>query len=479
MASNNAPPRCLFLNPPVRGGTIYMKEIGRCGRKSIGGELWPQTGLAYLAAVARERDCTVTLHDAMTLGWDWKETLTRAEEFNPDLVVILATTPTFPNDAAFVSVLRERVPKARIGLVGTHVTALPGESLAKSRADFVLLGEAEETLGEIVERWGEDLDSVDSVGVLRDGEVVLGTRRPLIEPLDSLPDPARDLLPVSRYTMPFTEGRPFATVIPSRGCPFLCTFCRAGDVWGRKVRVRSPERVVKELIEIGERFSIRDVTFMTDTLLANRDWALSLFREMSKAHLGTQWIGNARADQVDPELLDAMKRSGCSLMSYGIESGSQEMLDSMKKHLTLQQCLDGVRMTKEAGITAFAYFILGMPGETKETIQESIDFARRLDADYVNFHIATPFPGTEFYRQAKESGWLINDKWEDYEEEGSAVVSYPNLSAKELVAAQKRAMALLYATPSRLFKEILSIRSFSDLIAKCRAGVRMVRLLYR
>jgi radical SAM superfamily enzyme YgiQ (UPF0313 family) len=218
---------------------------------------------------------------------------------------------------------------------------------------------------------------------------------------------------------------------------------------------------------------------MTDSLLTNRDWALSLFQAMAEAELNIQWIGNARVDQVDPELLAAMKRSGCRLMSFGIESGSQEMLDAMKKHLTLQQCLDGIRMTKEAGITTFAYFILGMPGETKETIRESIRFARKIGADYVNFHIATPFPGTEFYRQVHDKGWLISDRWEDYEEEGSAVVSYPHLSAQDLIVAQKEAMAAVYATPSRLLKEILSARSFGDLIAKCKAGLRMLKLLAR
>ena len=334
-------------------------------------------------------------------------------------------------------------------------------------------------MADVIAKWDRELDNIPGLARWSNGEIVLNPRPPHVEPLDSIPDPARDLLPLDRYTMPFTEGRPFTTVIPSRGCPFPCTFCRAGDVWGRKVRGRSPDRVVKELLEIRDRYCIRDITFMTDTLLTNREWALNLFHAMVEADLKIHWIGNARVDQVDPELLDAMKRSGCRLMSFGIESGSQEMLDAMKKQLTLQQCLDGIRMTKEAGITTFAYFILGMPGETKQTIRESIRFARKLGADYVNFHIATPFPGTEFYCQVRDKGWLISDRWEDYEEEGSAVVSYPDLSAEDLIAAQKRAMALAYAMPSRLLRELLSVRNFSDLIAKCRAGFRLLRLLAR
>ncbi len=474
MATDNLP-RCLFLNPPMRDGTIYMKEIGRCGRRSIGGELWPQTGLAYLAAVAREKRCPVQLLDAMALGWDWDHTANKAQEFRPDLVIVLATTPTFPNDAAFVRFLRQSL-ETRIALVGTHVTALPSESLTQSGADYVILGEAEPIVGDLIDRWNQSEMDIPGLAFRRNNETVLNPRRSFVEPLDDLPDPARDLLPLKRYTMPFTEGRPFVTVIPCRGCPFPCTFCRAGDVWGKKVRVRSPDRVVAELEEVRDRYGIRDVVFMTDTLLANRDWALSFFQSIVEAGLEINWIGNARTDQVDTELLNAMKRSGCRLISYGIESGSQEMLESMRKHLTLEQSLNAVRMTKEAGITTFAYFVLGLPGETKETIRQSIDFARKLDADYVNFHIATPFPGTEFYRQAKENGWLISDRWEDYEEEGSAVVSYPQLSADELVAAQKKAMLLSYANPSRLVREVSNIRSFDDLVAKCRAGCRLFKL---
>jgi len=473
----NPRPRCLFINPPMRNGTIYMKEIGRCGRRSIGGELWPQTGLAYLAAVAREQGCAVELFDAMALGWRWEESLAQASRFAPNLIVILVTTPTFTNDAAYTQAIRKILPEAQIALVGTHVTALPEDSLLESQADFGILGEAEPVLAEMLMRWPDELERVSGLARWQGAQVIRNPEQMFVESLDDLPDPARDLLPIHRYRMPFTEGRPFATVIPCRGCPYPCTFCRAGDVWGKKVRVRSPERVVRELLEIQNRFGIRDVAFMTDSLLTNREWAMNLFREMISGGIELDWIANARADQVDPELLGLMKQSGCRLISFGIESGCQEMLDSMKKHLTLEQCREGIRMTRKAGIAAFAYFILGLPGETRDTIRETIRFARTLHADYVNFHIATPFPGTEFYEQARTNGWLISNRWEDYEEEGSAVVSYPDLSASDLVAAQKRAMLAFYLSPGYLVREILRIRGWGDLKAKCKAGWRMMKLM--
>ena len=243
------------------------------------------------------------------------------------------------------------------------------------------------------------------------------------------------------------------------------------------MRTRGPERIAAELKDLRERWGIRDITFMTDTLLTRADWAESLFDALIEADLGIDWIGNARVDEVRPDLLAKMKKSGCRLMSFGIESGNQKVLDGTRKGITLQQSLDGIRMVKKSGITSFAYFILGMPGETKETIAETIAFAKKLDADYVNFHIATPFPGTAFYEQAKANGWLLSTNWEDYEEEGSAVISYPDLSAQDLVDAQKRAMRALYTSPSRIAKELLRIRGPKDFLAKAKAGLRMLRLL--
>ena len=467
-------PRFAFINPPFRDGTIFMKEIGRCGRRSIGGELWPQTGLGYLAAVARQAGADVRLFDAMALGWDFDETLARLAEFDPELLVLLSTTPTFNSDRQFMDVLHERLDTVSILAVGTHVTALPKETLEGSAADAVLLGEGERFIERIARDWPGRLEPADGLAIKWNGSIDIRPERETVDDLDTLPTPARDLLPTRRYTMPFTEGRPFATVVPNRGCPYPCTFCRAGDVWGKKVRTRSPERIVEELTELRDVWGIRDITFMTDTLLTRDAWAESLFDAMNDADLDLRWIGNARVDEVRSGTLEKMKKSGCQLLSFGIESGNQSILDATRKGITLQQSLDGIRKVRAAGITAFAYFILGLPGETQETIEETIAFAKELEADYVNFHIATPFPGTEFYDRAVANGWLISADWEDFEEEGSAVISYPHLSADELVAAQKRAMWSLYTAPSRLFRELRRIRSPRDFLAKAKAGARVL-----
>src|SRR5208283_3096165 len=156
------------------------------------------------------------------------------------------------------------------------------------------------------------------------------------------------------------------------------------------------------------------------------------------------WIGNSRVDTISLELLKKMQQSGCQLLSFGMESGNQQILDSSKKHINLKQTVQGIQWAKQAGILTFGYFIVGLPGETWDTIKESIAFAKEADPDYVNFHVATPFPGTELYEIAKRNNWLITDDWSQYEEEGSAVMRTEHLSPEELVKAQKMAMRAFY-----------------------------------
>ena len=335
--------RALFLNPPDLKGDLYMKEVGRCGRRSVAGELWPQTGLACLAAMAESAGAEARLIDAMAEAMDVDRLVDEAEQWRPDLLVVNTTTPTFDNDIEIVGRLRERCG-ALIALSGTHVSALPEESLAAGRADVILINEAEHTVAELIyvlKTHGVDTVRGDGGSVLSEvtglafrdasGAATRTEPRALEPDLDRLPLPARRLLPNDAYHMPFFSDGPFATVIPTRGCPWPCTFCRAGAVWGRRVRTRSPENVMQELRELAERFGICNVVFMTDSLTLNRDWLFELTGAMVSANLGIHWICNSRVDAVDRELLRAMKRAGCRMVSYGVESGDPDILKATRK----------------------------------------------------------------------------------------------------------------------------------------------------
>jgi anaerobic magnesium-protoporphyrin IX monomethyl ester cyclase len=501
LPTNSTPLRVLFLNPPGPGGEIWMKEVGRCGRKAIGGEVWPQTGLAYLAAMVRREGHEARVTDAMAEGITLDALVEACRDWHPALIIVNSATPTLRYDALVLQRLREETG-ALCGFCGPHVSALPEETLRETGADFGLVNEAEETVAELTrrlaemapqlssrgadapERWRRDLFSGipglvwrGSAAPEAKAEIVSNTSRSMIPDLDALPLPARDLLPNHLYRVPFFGDHPFATIIPSRGCPWPCSFCRAGRVWGRRIRLRSVESVLSEIEDMRTRLGIRHLAFMTDSLTLNRKWALDLFRELAALPEPPEWMCNSRVDVVDAELLHAMKQANCRIVSYGLESGSQAILDRCKKGITTEQSETAIRLTREAGILSMAYFIIGLPGETRETVRESIRFAKRIAPDYVNFHVATPFPGTDLYEEAQEKGWLTSTNWDDYEEEGSAVLQVGELTPEELQRLQSQAMRSFYLRPSRLWRELRSLGSWAELKAKARAGMRVLGTL--
>jgi radical SAM superfamily enzyme YgiQ (UPF0313 family) len=234
-----------------------------------------------------------------------------------------------------------------------------------------------------------------------------------------------------------------------------------------------------EIEHIVEELGISKVVFMTDSLTLNPKWAKEFFKAIVSANIVFDWICNSRVDAVDPEMLQLMKHAGCKLISYGVESGNQEIMDSCKKGIHPQDSVNAIKWTRQAGILSMAYFVLGLPGETHQTANETIAFAKQLNPDYVNFHIATPFPGTALYEQAEKAGWLTTSNWADYEEEGSAVMRTPDLSPEELRRLQRRAMREFYLRPSQLFRELKSLRSRAQLRARLQAGMRVLHTLFR
>ncbi len=476
--------RILFLNPPALNQSKYMKEIGRCGRRAVAGELWPQTGLAYLAAAVREAGHTPLIIDAMAEELTLNQLIQRITHWQPEMIVVNTTTPTFTNDITIIAEIMNVHP-ARTVLVGTHPSALPRESVSISEVDFVLINEAEDTIVELAnflatgKNGDEHLRQIKGLAFKdKTGEVVITPPRPFIEPLDRLPLPARDLLPNHRYYMPFFGRHPFATVIPTRGCPWQCIFCRAGTVWGKKIRTRTPANVADEIQYIIDELHIRHIVFMTDSLTLNKNWLMEFLEILLTRKLKFQWICNSRVDAVDLEMLKLMKRCGCKLISYGVESGSQEILDRAKKHISLEDSRHAIAMNRAAGILSMAYFILGLPGENHQTIQQTINFIKELNPDYINVHIATPFPGTEFYRIAQQNGWLTSTEWSDYEEEGSAVIRTAELTTADLLAAQRRVMREFYLRPRWLLRELFRLRNHTSLTSRLTAAVNILRTLF-
>ncbi len=475
----------LFVNPPSPDGGIWIRSQHRVGRRSREGMIWPQVCLAQMAALFPEMDVLIVDAIAQRMSWNgFDELLT---ERRPRYYVTQVTGPTLHND--MYGVFLAKAQGAITIAFGTHVTPLPEATMnAFPALDYILHGEPELTLRELVDtlegihcapeqrstngqcwwpqldpdfrarlqklfresdpgwipQWlgdsslNEQLSGVAGLGWRRDGHVVTNKERRLIGDLDDLPLPRHDLLPLTDYRAPLVGG-PYGFVVTSRGCPGACRFCIKHVSYGSSVRFRSPESVLAEIDQLVQ-LGVQDIHMYADLFTVNRDHVMGICRGLIEGQRRVRWTCNSRVDYVDPEMLNAMARAGCWMISWGIESGDQAMLQRMRKGITPQATEQAVAWSREAGIRNWGYFIIGLPGETEESIRRTIDLAKRLPLDLALFHIAAPHPGTPFFFEVVENGWFRDGTaWESVDMDRSTVLDYPNLSAEDLVQWSRRA----------------------------------------
>jgi radical SAM superfamily enzyme YgiQ (UPF0313 family) len=467
----------LFVNPPSPDGRIYIRDIDRSGRYSREDTIWPQSNLAYLAAAVSDR-YSVDLVDCIAVRMDWDALKEYINNKKPRYVVSNVISSIVSNDVK-AGALAHNIGAKTI-VIGPHVTALPKESLEKyPELDYVIIGEAEEGIRELIDAIEDKkpLDTVRGIGFKKDdGTICITGDRPPIEDLNALRYPRHDLLPLDKYVLPII-GKKYTFVMTSRGCPFNCIFCRSPVMWGKKVRKRSPDNVIGELKEL-KKIGVDNIIFHSDTFTLDRKWILELCQKMIDEKLNIRWIANSRANTIDKELLTLMKAAGCWMIAYGFESGSQEVLDRSKKEITLEQIRNAARWTDEAGIRIWGYFIIGLPGETKETIDQTIRLAKELPLTIANFAIGAPYPGTEFFQTAKANKWLLSVDWEKFDQNYSAVVGYENFSADDIVNGVRRAYREYYLTPKEFIKIIGTIRSFQDLRMLGKTGFKHLKMMY-
>lgn len=467
----------LIINPPSPDGYIYIRDVNRSGRRSRERSIWPQNSLAYLAAVAKEQGYQPNILDCIASEIGWNQVLEYLKTYRPKWIVIEGISSTITNDV-YAAYLAKRYGAKTI-LIGPHVTALPVATMeAYPSLDFAILGEVEETLGELIKIVDNNGDLSSIQGLLyRDvGKIKNTGERPFIQNLNSLPMPLQELLPLDKYMAPYIGG-PYTFVLHSRGCPNACSFCRQNVMWKSVCRLRSGESIAAEFTYLAN-LGVKKVMFHSDTFTQNRDNVLEICQQLTAANTGIEWICNGRVDLVDPEILSAMKRAGCFMVNYGIESGVQKLLDDSNKgkNATIENARKAVAMTKAAGIQVWAYFIIGLPGETKQTIKQTSAFARELPVELVNFSVATPYPGTPFYRTAEEKGWLKTVEWEDFDQNYSAVVSYPGLSDKEIMKGIKQCYLDWYGTPRGIQTFLRGLTSWTNIKIMFRIAFDHLRI---
>lgn len=468
----------LFINPPSPDGEVYIRDINRSGRRSREGTIWPQTSLAYLAAVMKQDGHTVGIIDCIAEQMHWEKLKDILEKERPRYVVANVITSVITNDL-YVTYLAKTLGSKTIA-VGPHVTSLPKETLERYPSlDYGILGEAEVTIKELiaaVER-RKDLSEVKGIVYRKTGnEICITEKRPFIENLDALPIPLHELLPINKYRLPYI-GKNYTFVLSSRGCPYLCTFCRQVIMWERVLRTRSAKGILEELKYL-DKIGVNNFMFHSDTFTLYRNVVMELCDLIVKQGLQLRWCCNSRVDTVDRELLESMKKAGCWMIMYGIETASPEILKNVRKggNATVEQARNAVLWTKEAGIKVWGYFIIGLPGETKETIEETISFAKSLPLDIVNFAVGAPYMGTEFYEQSKKNNWLKSEEWEDFDQNYSAIVSYDGLPAQDIKNAIMKAYLKWYCRPQGLLALLRGFSNLESLLTLFKIGIRHLRI---
>jgi anaerobic magnesium-protoporphyrin IX monomethyl ester cyclase len=489
----------MLVNPPAPDGGIWIRSQHRVGRRSRENMIWPQVELATMAACLQP-EYTVEVVDAIGKRLSWAEFEEILSKKRPKYYLTQVTAPTLTNDMYGVFLAKSK--GAKTIAFGTHVTPNTINTMhAYPALDYILRGEPELTLRELVDAldgktgrnevmadlmrkadptWAPapaeavaagDLSSIKGLAWRDHSEIKLNWDRPFIPNLDELPLPMHHLLPLNEYRLPMIKG-PYAFVVPSRGCPAGCKYCIKHVSYNYSVRVRSAENVMAELWSL-KKLGIHNVMLYADLFTVNREHVISIARAMIEEKIDMKWMCNSRVDYVDEEMLSLMGQSGCHMISWGIESGSEEILKRARKGASPAKAEQALRWAKQAGIKNFGYFIIGLPGETEETIQQTIAFSKRLPLDVAIFHIAAPYPGTPFFYEVVENGWFRpGTNWEQVDMDKSTVLDYENLSAERLNYWQKRATREWALRPGPVWSILKGLNTWEGFKSAVSAGLQ-------
>lgn len=442
----------LLINPPwfKTSGNIW-KNISAC---------IPPFGLALLASLVREEGHSVSIIDcnALRIGLDKiKEYLPPSA---PRFVGITATTVLFNNALELARLIKKIYPDTKIIMGGVHSTILPEEVLGFKEVDYVVMGEGEYTLLELLSN--KNPAEIRGLGFKENGRIFINPPREMIPDINIFPFPAYDLLPMDKYypALGSYKRKPSLALITSRGCPGRCTFCK-GNLLGKRIRFRTAKKIIEEIEFLQKNYGIKDVTFYDDTFTANRQNVKDFCALILEKHIDLTWTCYSRVDTIDFETLVKMKKAGCHQILYGVESSSPEILKNINKRITLEKVDEIVAITKKIKIETRLSFMIGNPGETEETIKQTIKYAIRLDPDLVSFNITTPFPGTEMFAWAEKNGFLIHKDWSKYDL-SKPVMELPTVSSAKVLKYYRKAHWQFYLRPSYVLKRMTKIRSVED-----------------
>lgn len=458
--------RILLINPPYSIENYY-------GKLSDLAFIFPPVGLTYLAAYARQFGHQAAIYDFQVERRNFDGFI---KDFNPELVGITCQTALFYNTLNLADRIKQITPKVPIVVGGAHPSYRPRDFFENQSIDIVVRGEGEETLMDLIKYYeggSISLAEIKGISFKQGGEIIHNANRELIQNLDKLPMPAIDLLPLEKYRVSpdnYLGGRA-GLISTSRGCPFGCIFCACKEAFNRTYRTRCLDNVFDEIEYYLKNYQVSELFVMDDCFGLDKDRAIRFCQGMIERgyHRKVLWWCQIRVDRVDEELLSHMKAAGCKIISFGIESGVQRILDSIAKRVTLEQIERAVKIAKESGLEPRGSFIIGLPTETLMDSLKTIFFSLKLPLSQAKFGLATPYPGTKLWEIALAEG-QVRDQGEDWNRftQMAAYTKYQpsyiprGRRAFELILLQKFANIVFYFKPSVVFSFIKRIKSFDD-----------------
>jgi radical SAM superfamily enzyme YgiQ (UPF0313 family) len=469
--------KILLINPTTINiiGTNLPKALQEKG------DSVPPLGLMYLAGyLEKYTDYEVKILDCQIENIDYEQLGEKIKQENPDVVGITTTTFTLIDAIKTAGIVKKTNPKIKIVLGGPHVHIYPEESVRIKEIDYCVLGEGEMPFKDLLDNLSDVKKLYNIKGIVfKDNNRIVNTGpRDVIENLDSLPFPARHLTPYKKYFSVISSNAPITTMFTSRGCPYKCLFCDRPHL-GKNFRARSAKNVVDEMEECA-KMGIKEIFIYDDTFGADRQRVLDICSEIKKRNINIAWDIRTRVNTVDEEILRALKEAGCQRIHYGVEAGTQKILNALRKGITLEQAENAFKLTKKMGIQTLAYFMIGSPTETKEDILATIKFMKKINPDYAHIAITTPFPSTDLYRMILEEKIITHDVWKKFAEDPNPefipFILEKNLSRKELFSLIKKAYYAFYFRPSYIIKKVLQLKSFKEFIAKTKAMIALLKM---
>lgn len=471
--------KVLVLNPSSK----FIKNVCRdliygcwCKGNRIGGATFPPTSLLYIATVLKKEGHDVNLFDAIVE----KNSQEYIEKYikNCDIVIISTSTMSFNEDVDILYDLKKINESLTTLVFGSHPTFMPYHSLKKDAVDVIIRREPEFIIRDLVnalERDGDSWKSIRGIGYKDNGKMILNSFYPLIENLDEIPFIDRGILPKNvEYFNPLVDRMPFTTLMTSRGCPGRCTFCTVPSFYGHKIRYRSSSIVLDEL-ELIESQGYKEVWFRDETFTAFKKRNEEICRGIIGRDIDLTWICNARIGMVDKETMNSMKMAGCHMIKFGVESGVQRILDNINKGIKVEETRCTFKLAHDVGMDTHGHIMLGNPGESKETIEETIKFVKDINPTTVSFGICTPYPGSGLFKYISTEHTEIEDgtscDLSKLHETAFFNEFFTDLSSEELKYYVKKAYRSFYLRPRYIIKWMGRVKNVQKLKRVISAGL--------